>query len=107
MNAGLPKSEDKPNLPKVLFWEYDLDNVNWKTFDKVVIDRAAEYGNDADWAEVIRFYGYEYVKNDLLNEISYLPNFVIKKMCDYFSLNPDHLYCVYARPAWRGPNNWK
>ncbi|MCB9283446.1 MAG: hypothetical protein H6563_05170 [Lewinellaceae bacterium] len=44
------------NLPKHLFWEYDLEHFDVQKNSRVVIERVVERGTIKDWNEIVRFY---------------------------------------------------
>lgn len=51
---------EHPNLSKlrpVLFWDTDLEKINWDKQRKSVIKRVFERGNEIEKKEIIRFYG--------------------------------------------------
>lgn len=50
----------KPDLSKfnpALFWDTQMDKINWVKQKKSVIKRVFERGNDAEKQEITRFYG--------------------------------------------------
>jgi plasmid maintenance system antidote protein VapI len=65
--------KDAPNLAKLkkaLFWDTDINQINWRKNAKWVVQRVFEYGNDTEIQEIIRFYGKIKVKEilDSINE---------------------------------------
>ena len=53
-----------PNLAayrKALFWDTDMERLNWDKNKQWIIRRAFEYGNEEEIHETIRFYGKECV----------------------------------------------
>lgn len=53
-------SRGKPNLSKLrrgLFWDTDINQINWVHQRRAVIERILERGNEGDKAEIRRFYG--------------------------------------------------
>jgi antitoxin HigA-1 len=67
----LKKAKDKsidsvhPDLSKLrnaLFWDTDINKINWQTQYKAVIQRVFERGNDKEKKEIIGFYGEKKVK---------------------------------------------
>ncbi len=64
------------NIRRVLFWDADYNKIDWEINRKAIIKRIFERGNRKEIDEIIKFYGFEIVKNEL-NEISesYLPSF--------------------------------
>lgn len=60
----------KPNLAmfrKVLFWDTDIDNLDWETQSRSIIQRVFERGNEAEKQEVTRFYGSDRIQQVLSN----------------------------------------
>lgn len=54
------KSNKSPNLSlirKALFWDTDIQKINWEQQKRAVIKRIFERGNDQEKAEIKRFYG--------------------------------------------------
>lgn len=50
----------KPNLLRLrrnLFWDTDIDTIDWERQSKAVIERIFERGNISEKKEIIRFYG--------------------------------------------------
>jgi plasmid maintenance system antidote protein VapI len=56
-------------LRKNLFWDTDINSIDWNKHAKAVITRVYERGNDAEKKEIIRFYGPEKVKGIMGKEI--------------------------------------
>lgn len=95
---------NKPDLPKRLFWDTRYDEIDWAGDYLPVIERVLEKGNEAEWKEVIRFYGENKVVFALKNEIKFLPDYAIDKVCEYFQLRKEELLC-YTRKQSR-PGHW-
>ena len=61
------KSEfgEHPNLTilrKILFWDTDINKIDWHKQYKAVIQRVFERGNDKEKKEILRFYGNDKIK---------------------------------------------
>lgn len=52
-------------LSKALFWDTDIQHIDWERQYKAVIQRVLERGNENDKNEIIRFYGAEKVSQAL------------------------------------------
>lgn len=52
-------------LRKVLFWDTDIERINWQKQFRSVIQRVFERGNDKEKKEIVRFYGKDKVKKVL------------------------------------------
>ncbi|KGO93683.1 helix-turn-helix transcriptional regulator [Flavobacterium subsaxonicum] len=60
----------KPNitrLRKSLFWDTDIDTIDWEKKSKAVIERIFERGNITEKKEIIRFYGTPKVRSIISN----------------------------------------
>jgi antitoxin HigA-1 len=54
------QSNKSPNLSlirKAIFWDTDIQKINWENQKRAVIKRIFERGNDQEKAEIKRFYG--------------------------------------------------
>jgi hypothetical protein len=56
---------DLTKLKKALFWDTDINQINWRKNVKWVVQRVFEYGNATEIEEIIRFYGEKKVKEML------------------------------------------
>ena len=52
-------------LRKALFWDTDIDKLNWQKNSKWIIQRVFEYGNYSEITETIRFYGKDLIIKEL------------------------------------------
>jgi len=52
-------------LSKSLFWDTDIQHIDWERQYRAVIQRVFERGNENDKNEIIRFYGAEKLKQAL------------------------------------------
>jgi len=92
----------RPNLPKRLFWEFRYDGIDWQGGYGMVIERVMEWGNEEEWLEVIRFYGLDKVIHTLKYESTYLPDYTISKVCEYFKLRREELRCYTRKQLRKG-----
>ena len=53
-------------LRPILFWDTDMNKINWKKQKSAIIKRIFERGNDMEKNEITRFYGTETI-NSILN----------------------------------------
>ena len=91
--------QDKPNLPKRLFWEFKYDDIDWRDAYQEVMIRVFEWGSPEEWEEMIRFYGKEKVIKILKTEIKFLADYAIEKVCNYFSLHKEELLCYISKQS--------
>lgn len=96
--------QDKPDLPRWLFWDFRYDSMDWKGDYLTVMERVLERGAEPEWQEMIRFYGEPNVIHALRKEIKFLADYAIDKVCAYFPLHKEELLC-YTRKQSR-PGHW-
>ena len=96
------KNAPKPALPEFLFWEFRYEAIDWKNKYRRVIERVMEWGNEEEWLEVIRFYGLDKVVHTLKYESTYLPDFTISKVCEYFKVKQEELRCYTQKQLRKG-----
>jgi hypothetical protein len=94
----------KPSFPKVRFWEYRLDEMNWIKSYRTVIQRILERGPVTEWQELIRYYGLAKVSNVIRNEILDMPDYTIKEVCDFFKFKKEELLCYIRKQS--KPKHW-
>lgn len=85
--SGLEK-EKKPNLSKfrkVLFWDTNLNSIDWENQKQAIIQRVLERGNATEIEELINFYG----KASIAAEIKKIKNVRIKEF--YQNINQFNL----------------
>ena len=60
---------DLSKLRPVLFWDTNMEKINWEKQKRAVIKRIFERGNDIEKKEIVRFYGRERVDDVLLSNV--------------------------------------
>ena len=102
---GIDKQiQNKPQLPKRLFWDFRYDEIDWKGDYLTVMERVFERGSKEEWEEMIRFYGYDQVVHAVKNEIKFLADYAIEKVCVYFSIPKENLLCYTRKQSM--PGHW-
>ena len=59
------KTPNLQNLRKALFWDTDIDSINWEEYKGSVITRVFQRGNFSEKKEIVRFYGSRTVREFL------------------------------------------
>lgn len=67
------RSPDFSKLRKVLFWDTDINKIDWEKQYKAVIRRVFEMGNVAEKKEIEHFYGMPKVKSVIEKDSSRKP----------------------------------
>ena len=60
-NGQLALSKELPTISKAIFWDTDIEKLDWMRYKKAIIQRVFERGSATDIDEIIRFYGKEEV----------------------------------------------
>jgi hypothetical protein len=101
-NAPIPKFQGTvPDLPRRLFWEYRYESIDWQKHSRMVIQRVLDWGMDQEIDALIRFYGFERVKNELWNHPMYLMEISLDRACRIFGVKKEDTVC-YKRKVERG-----
>ncbi|MBP6978633.1 MAG: plasmid maintenance system antidote protein [Bacteroidales bacterium] len=69
-NEKKKQHSGKPDLSKirlVLFWDTELEGINWILQKNAVIKRVFERGNDEEKSEMLRYYGKDTIETVLGN----------------------------------------
>ena len=59
------KGKERPDLSvlrKMLFWDTDINKINWQKQWRAVIQRVFERGSDQEKEEILKFYGAEKIE---------------------------------------------
>jgi addiction module HigA family antidote len=64
---------DMSKIPAILFWDTDINQIDWQRQKKAVINRIFERGNETEIEEIISFYGKETIIEELKSIPQYLP----------------------------------
>lgn len=87
-----------PKLDPVLFWDTDIDKLDWQKAYKAVIARVVERGDQQEIDEIVRFYSFEKVVTAIRDEIYFLPNYAIDRAIRFFpELKKEEMYCYLNR----------
>lgn len=63
------KKPDLSKFRKVLFWDTDMNRIDWQRQSKAVIQRIFERGSEEEKNEITRFYGIAKI-HEILNSLS-------------------------------------
>ncbi|HAK76109.1 MAG TPA: hypothetical protein DCR35_16480 [Runella sp.] len=76
----------RPNISKKAFWDVDFEKIDFEKKSIFVIDKVFNYGSFDEQIEVIKFYGVERIKHDLV-QISYFRKPVFAFVTSFFNLD--------------------
>lgn len=84
-----------PNLSPTAFWDVDMQSLDYEANARFVIEKVMNYGLWADILEILRYYGHERVKAEIV-ESAYLKKKTLSFCCAIFDLTPNQFRC-YTR----------
>jgi hypothetical protein len=97
------KIKGKPNISKLAFWDVDFDKIDFDKSSVFVIDKIFNYGIWSDQLEIIKFYGIERIKKDVV-KIAYFKKPVFAFVSSFLGLDKS-LFTAYQRRQQQ-PNYW-
>jgi hypothetical protein len=77
---------------KSLFWEYDIEKINWQQMKILVVQRVIERGRIDDFYAILNLYGLETVK-ETIQLIPYLNDKDLAFVCSVFELKKENFKC--------------
>ncbi len=85
-----------PNISKRAFWDIDSSTIDWDNNSQYLIIKVIERGKLQDLFELIKYYGKEKIKKELLSA-SKLPQRTFDFTKTYFGLNKEDFKCSISR----------
>ena len=93
----------KPNISATAFWDVDFEKIDFEKSSVFVMDKVFNYGVFSDQLAIIRFYGIERIKKDVV-KIAYFRKPVFAFISNFFELDKS-LFTAYQRRQQQ-PNYW-
>ena len=84
------------NLSKTLFWDIDLNNFDNLRNKRLIIERVFTLGYLVDIKEVIKFYGLETIKHEIISTGS-LDNKTLTWASDFFNIPKTDFQCFIKK----------
>ncbi|MGQ8867696.1 DUF6922 domain-containing protein [Myroides sp. TSA_177.3] len=92
------KLTDISTLGTQLFWDTDINNLDYQKAYVPIIARLIERGDQSEIDEIVRLYSKEKVLFTICKEIKFLPNYAIKKAIRFFpELRKEDILCYQNR----------
>ncbi len=79
-------------IDKSLFWDVEIDNVDYNKYARHIINRILLRGNINDWLEIKKFYGTDKIKNEVVN-MKYLDKRTLNFCSFYFNIPKNNFKC--------------
>ena len=86
------KIMDKPILSKQAFWDVDMDSIDYHKNAAHVVEKVIERGKAEDFNNLLKFYGFDKVKELALQALS-LSDISINFCCVLFKVKPTDFKC--------------
>jgi hypothetical protein len=82
----------KMNIDNSLFWDVDIENVDYEKYSQFIINRILLRGNIKDWQEIKNYYGIERIKQEI-TQMRYLDDKTLNFCSFYFHLSKTEFKC--------------
>ncbi|GAB3569972.1 hypothetical protein GCM10027578_25420 [Spirosoma luteolum] len=92
-----------PDLSGTAFWDVDMKSLDYERNARFVIEKVMNYGLWADIVALLRFYGRERVKAEVV-QVAYLKKKTLSFCCAIFDLTPDQFRCYTRQQS--NPTPW-
>ncbi len=96
---------NRPNLSPTAFWDVDMKTLDYEVNARFVIEKVMNYGLWADIQEVLRHYGHERVKAEVV-QAGYLKKKTLSFCCAIFDLTPNQFRCYTRQQSNQLPWNY-
>ncbi|OWY25614.1 hypothetical protein C7N43_20420 [Sphingobacteriales bacterium UPWRP_1] len=90
----------EPNLNKALFWDIDINELDYNKHARFVIERVLTRGNLQDWQALKSFYGLEKIEAEAL-QIRYLDKITLNFCHTFFGIPKAKFRCYNTEPSIR------
>ena len=87
-----------PHLDSGLFWDADIMSVDWEKNARWVIARVLSHGNQSDFKEVVKYYGLERMKQEML-QVRYLDKKTLSFVSVLFETPKERFRCYTLRQS--------
>ncbi len=87
---------NKPILSKRVFWDIDFEKLDYEKDKQFIIDKVMNYGLWEDFTALMRFYGKNVVKEEVV-KVAFFKKDVLNFLCFYLKLKPKDFECYNLR----------
>lgn len=98
MYLGIRIEKYYMTLPKHIFWDIDLETLDYKKNARFIIQRVIQKGSLEDWACIKVYYGLEFIKNEILH-IRDLDQRTLNFFSTYFGLDKKKFRCYTTKQS--------
>ncbi len=93
----------QPNLSPTAFWDVDMKTLDYEVNARFVVEKVMNYGLWADILEILRYYGHQRVKAEIV-QAAYLKKKTLSFCCVIFDLTPNQFRCYTRQQS--NPLRW-
>ncbi|MCW3788162.1 DUF6922 domain-containing protein [Plebeiibacterium sediminum] len=86
----------RPNVSRRAFWDIDYNTIDWENNSQYLIIKVIERGKLQDLFELIKYYGKEKIKKELIGAQK-LPQRTFDFARTYFAVNKEDFQCSISR----------
>jgi hypothetical protein len=101
--CAMPEIMNNPPISKRVFWDVNHQSLDYQKERLFIIDRVMNYGLWEDFVAVMRYYGKQVVRQEIVRS-PYLKKDVLNFLCFYLDLKPSDFSCYTKRqsqePHW-------
>ncbi len=99
----MPQKFQRPNISRTAFWDVDWDTLDFEADSLLVMSKVFNYGTWADILEVLRFYGPDRVRREVVQG-AYYKQTALSFLCLILDLTESdftaYQYRQARRPIW-------
>ena len=92
-----------PDLSRTAFWDVDFNSLDFEKNAVFIIEKVFNYGLWDDQLAVIKYYGWERIRNEIVKG-AYYKKKVLNFLCVIFHLQPTDFTCYTRRQSL--PIHW-
>lgn len=85
------------NLNKALFWDTDINKIDFNKNARSIIERVVSRGTLKDWFEIKNYYGLEKIKKEV-TQIRFLDKITLNFLSKYFKIPKSKFRCYNTKP---------
>jgi len=85
------------NLNKALFWDTDINKIDFNKNARSIIERVVSRGTLKDWFEIKNYYGLEKIKKEV-TQIRFLDKITLNFLSKYFQIPKTKFRCYNTKP---------
>ncbi len=93
----------RPDIATRLFWDIDVQAVDYDRDSLMVMERVLNYGNWADVKAIINYYGRQKMKEEVV-KMADLKKDTLSFLCVLLHLSPENFSCYNRRQSQ--PHYW-